>query len=66
MKFNLLKASDGWTIKNEEDVVDINTLDDLEELQEKYKRRDYIEDGCYDLIINFKRKSIMVYDCYIE
>jgi len=36
---------------------EINTLEDLEKLQEEYDN---------ELIVNFKEKSILIYDGYIE
>lgn len=64
MIFKVTKSSD-WSFEEEE--VEINTLDELKQLQEKYA---IPEDNIYwknpSLIIDFNDKSITVYDYYLE
>lgn len=63
MEFTLRKASD-WDF---EETVEINTLEDLKELQEKYKIPD--NPGIWEnpsLIINFNTHIIEIYDYYRE
>ena len=64
MIFKVTKASD-WDFEEED--VEINTLDELKQLQEKYA---IPEDNTYwknpSLIIDFNNKSITVYDYYLE
>ena len=63
MKFVITKSSD-LDYKEE---VEINTLDELKQLQEKYAIPE--DDTCWknpSLIIDFNDKSITVYDYYLE
>lgn len=56
MKFQVEIASD-WNWDEKEHTIIINSLEELEALQEKYD---------HQLIIDFKKKFILVYDDYIE
>ena len=74
MEFNIEKASD-WDYKRK---VEIKTIEDLENLNNEYKKE--IEDinskidsnspfdykGYDGLIIDFYNKTITVYDAYVE
>lgn len=63
MKFTLMKSSD-WSF---EETIEINTLEDLKELQDKYKIPDNPEIwGNPSLIINFNTHIIEIYDYYRE
>lgn len=63
MKFTLMKSSD-WDF---EETVEINTLEDLKELQDKYKIPDNTETWKNpSLIINFNTHIIEIYDYYRE
>lgn len=68
MKFELQRCSDVLTdIKPE--TVEINTLQDLEKLQESYQPPEEYKDSIWDeprLIVDFKNHSIIVYDFYNE
>ena len=57
MKFKMCYAST-WTGCSQDGFeVEVNTLEDLQKIQ---------EDAGDELIVDFKRKRIMVYDDYIE
>ena len=53
MKFELLKASNRRFKKE----LEINTLEDLWNIYEKYEN---------DLVVNFKDNQIIIYDDYME
>ena len=53
MTFKLEKASD-WDFKR---LIEITSLKDLQKIQEQYG---------YELIINFSKETIKIYDAYIE
>ena len=63
MKFKIKKASD-WKFEEE---IEINTLEDLITLQNKYTNResDYIQDNP-SLVVDFNEKEIIIYDNYLE
>ena len=54
MTMKLRKASD-WCF---EETIEVNTLEDLRKLSEKY--------DCSDLIVEFEANAIMIYDDYVE
>lgn len=63
MEFTLIKSSD-WDF---EETIEINTLEDLKELQDKYKVPD--NPGIWEnpaLIINFNNHIIEIYNYYKE
>ena len=65
MKFRLTKASD-WKFEEE---IEINSLDDLITLQNKYKNYEGDPDYVWDnpsLVIDFNEKEITIYDNYLE
>lgn len=63
MEFTLMKSSD-WDF---EETVEINTLEDLKGLQDKYKIPDNTENWENPpLIINFNSHIIEIYDYYRE
>lgn len=63
MEFTLTKSSDC----DFEEIVEINTLEDLKELQDKYKIPDNPVNWTNpSLIINFNNHTIEIYDYYKE
>ena len=65
MKFRLTKASD-WKFEEE---IEINSLEDLITLQNKYKNYEGDPDYVWDnpsLVIDFNEKEITIYDNYLE
>ena len=57
MEFIVTLASDGLKLNPYKEPVVFNTLQELE---------DYAIDVGHELIINFKEKTIVVYDDYVE
>ena len=51
----LRKMSDWWDF---EEIVEVNTLEDLRKLSEKH--------DCPDLMVKFEDNEIMIYDDYME
>ena len=51
----LRKASDWWNFK---ETIEVNTLEDLRKLSEKY--------NCSEFIVKFEDNEIMIYDDYME
>lgn len=65
MKFRLTKASE-WEF---EDEVEINSLEDLIALQNKYTNYEGANDCAWpnpSLVIDFNEKDITIYDYYLE
>ena len=65
MKFRLTKASE-WEF---EDEVEINSLEDLENLQKLYTNCEGANDCAWtnpSLVINFDEGDITIYDYYLE
>lgn len=65
MKFRLTKASE-WEFEEE---VEINSLEDLENLQKLYTNCKRASDYAWKkpkLIVDFNEKEITIYDYYIE
>lgn len=65
MKFRLTKASE-WEFEEE---IEINSLEDLIALQNKYTNYEGANDCAWknpSLIVDFNEKDITIYDYYLE
>ncbi len=65
MKFRLIKASDCEF----EEEVEINSLEDLESIQDLYTNCEETNDWAWKepkLVVDFNEREIIIYDYYIE
>ena len=70
MEFNVKRASDGLCSDFIESV-NVNTIEDLQHIADKYEGINPDEpfsswSGDHELIIDFKERTITVYDGYVE
>ena len=65
MRFTVEKASD-WSNKRE---VEINSIEDIKNLPERYEKPlpwNRCLTSPYEVIINFERNTIVIYNSYLE